>query len=324
MIFATTVVAGGPLPGAPLPQGWLERHREGLPPEVLKQLSRLEGFWWPTMGMVDFLCHNQLFHDPEAFAHNLQGWPIDQFLVVLFNGDLTVAQIKECVEDPRQSQAIAGQLSRFSQGSAEAIRQIFEDPEGHRRALLSVFLASQTTAVQALFDQLVSESKPLVAHLLSRLATEEPLSVAKSLRETPLHLGQGPYHHYAFIPSLFIGHRHIQSWGAQNAVFFFQWDATKSWETNKSVEIADFLKVLSDRTRLDILRLLACGPSYGKELATALNVTTATISRHLDQLKAAGLVLEDKPDADNVKRLQYSPEALDRRIAQLTQFLLHS
>ncbi len=89
-------------------------------------------------------------------------------------------------------------------------------------------------------------------------------------------------------------------------------------------ELAEFLKVLGDKTRMDILRLLCCGPSYGKEIAASLHLTTATVSRHLDQLKAAGVVREDRADANNVKRLRYVPESLESQIERLKAYLLHS
>jgi len=51
-----------------------------------------------------------------------------------------------------------------------------------------------------------------------------------------------------------------------------------------------FGRALADPTRLRILGLLAGRPMYGQELAEVLHVKPPTISHHLGELKAAGLV----------------------------------
>lgn len=81
------------------------------------------------------------------------------------------------------------------------------------------------------------------------------------------------------------------------------------------------MKVLGDRTRLDILRLLSDGPSYGKAIAERLELTTATVSRQLDQLKEAGLVVEEKADASNVKLVHLRKEAVTELFGTFQGFL---
>lgn len=49
-------------------------------------------------------------------------------------------------------------------------------------------------------------------------------------------------------------------------------------------------KVLSDRTRFDIIKMLYEKESYGQEIAQRLGITTATVSYHMDFLFAASLI----------------------------------
>lgn len=54
---------------------------------------------------------------------------------------------------------------------------------------------------------------------------------------------------------------------------------------------ADFFKCFSDRTRLDIIKLLGDGESYVELIASKLGLTGATVCFHLKKLEAAGIVV---------------------------------
>ena len=58
--------------------------------------------------------------------------------------------------------------------------------------------------------------------------------------------------------------------------------------------ISQTLKALADPVRRDILEMLKHGPKSAGEIAQAFELTSATVSYHLSQLKKAGLLLEKK------------------------------
>jgi len=304
--------------------GWVTRQRAQLPDSAQKALPRLQGFWWPTMGLVDFLCWNGLFHDPAAFLADVAQVPIAKFLSILSNDDLTEDQASALLAHPSDARSLGDRVSRFTFGTPDDLEALFRDPQGHREALLNLVRGSDTPWFREGYAQLATQAEPTIRILEHRLTTEEAVAVAASLREKPMH-GPRTYSVVTFVPSRLIGHRHIQSWGNDRGVFFLQLGALSVAGPNETgAELAEFLKVLSDKTRMDILRLLCCGPSFGKEIAASLGLTTATVSRHLDQLKAAGLVREDRADANNVKRLRYVPESLDGQLERLKTYLLQS
>jgi ArsR family transcriptional regulator len=59
---------------------------------------------------------------------------------------------------------------------------------------------------------------------------------------------------------------------------------------NESSQAAPLFKTLSDPTRLRLLNLLGCGETCVCELTDTLAVVQPKVSRHLAQLKQAGLV----------------------------------
>ena len=60
------------------------------------------------------------------------------------------------------------------------------------------------------------------------------------------------------------------------------------------MRLHDTLKALSDPVRRDILELLKSGRLSAGDIGKHFDLSAATISHHLSQLKKAGLVLETK------------------------------
>lgn len=55
-------------------------------------------------------------------------------------------------------------------------------------------------------------------------------------------------------------------------------------------DIGNIMKVFSDRSKLDILKLIKDKPAYGKELADGLGLAKGTISHHMSSLMSIGVI----------------------------------
>jgi ArsR family transcriptional regulator len=84
-------------------------------------------------------------------------------------------------------------------------------------------------------------------------------------------------------------------------------------ETKELDEMTQTLKALSDKMRLQIVGLLAQQSRAVEELATALKLSPATVSHHLNRLKEAGLVTSEREQYYAMYRLD---EARLQRIGQ--------
>lgn len=58
--------------------------------------------------------------------------------------------------------------------------------------------------------------------------------------------------------------------------------------------MSETLKAISDTVRRDILEMLKDGKKSAGEISEQFNLTNATVSYHLSQLKKAGLITETK------------------------------
>ena len=81
---------------------------------------------------------------------------------------------------------------------------------------------------------------------------------------------------------------------------------------------AQLFRALGHPARLVILNLLRKQPRHGEELAVILNLQPATISHHLAQLSAAGLVVSQRDQYYQTYSLV--SEALDRNLGDLIAF----
>jgi len=65
-------------------------------------------------------------------------------------------------------------------------------------------------------------------------------------------------------------------------------------ESKSKIELIEFLRILADQTRLDILDLLRYKEKTSSEIQTALEKSQSTISQHLKALSNKNLIFFDK------------------------------
>ena len=85
--------------------------------------------------------------------------------------------------------------------------------------------------------------------------------------------------------------------------------------STRNAEWVTFFKALADEHRLEIVGLLAHRPQSVEEIAAQLELSSATISHHLQRLLAAGLVEAHASQYYNVYALR--PDTLRRMAEQL-------
>ncbi len=82
---------------------------------------------------------------------------------------------------------------------------------------------------------------------------------------------------------------------------------------------AKFFKVLSDPSRLRILKMLQVKPLCVCEITAVLDLATSTVSQHLKMLKTEGFILEEKDGKWVNYELNHNPS--DKRITALLSSL---
>lgn len=83
-------------------------------------------------------------------------------------------------------------------------------------------------------------------------------------------------------------------WGLRMQQFF---EAMKEINENKINERVQIFKNLGDRSRYEVLKLIALGQTSTKEIASSLGLTSATISYHINNLLTSKVIKMDKSDS---------------------------
>jgi DNA-binding transcriptional ArsR family regulator len=275
---------------------------------------------WATLSLCDYLPISGLYEDWASFSDFVQARPIDDFLCILLNNDIPLDEISRLRKDPKRAAAWRDRLTCYSRMEPEAAVWIFSEPEAFRSQLLAFVAANRTAAFEEKLTELHPRFEAGIIAVRERLKGRDPISVAEELSKKPFKYPRD-FRTYTFAPSYFVGRKNLYSWGEGNFLLACTLSHIEENLTEKAKELAERVKVFGDRTRLDMLRLLSEGPSYGKAIADRLGLTTATVSRQLDQLKEAGLVSEDRADASNVKLVRLKATAISELFGQIQGFL---
>jgi DNA-binding transcriptional ArsR family regulator len=301
--------------------GWKQQQRQELSPEAARFLAFAEeGLEWATLSLCDYIPLSGIQDDwPELRAY-LEDQPIEEFLFVALNCDIPRTEIASLRQEPGRAIPWASRLSCFSRMKPEALVKLLSDPEDFRRQLLAFLEGNRTSAFETRLQERRPKIEQRIKAVQARLKGQDPIAVAEELTGKPFKYPRD-FRTYTFAPCHFIGPKHFYSWGEGNFLLAFSLGQTEETDADRSRQLSDRMKILGDRTRLDILHLLKEGPSYGKAIADRLELTTATVSRQLDQLKEAGLVTEDRADSTNIKLVHLKGSALQELLGEVQGFL---
>ncbi|GAI63196.1 unnamed protein product [marine sediment metagenome] len=90
--------------------------------------------------------------------------------------------------------------------------------------------------------------------------------------------------------------------------------------SESKIEFIEFLRVLADQTRLDILDLLRDEKKTSSEIQTALDKSQSTISQHLKALSNKNLIIFDK--INNIKSYKIKNPNIFKLLIEIKSFVL--
>lgn len=300
---------------------WKRQQREELSEEARRYLVFAEqGLEWATLSLCDYIPISGILDDWAQLSAFVKARSLDDFLAVVLNNDIPLAEIPRLRQEPALASQWTSRLSCFSRMTAEATVRIFREPEAFRNELLAFLAGNRTRAFETRLEEMQPRLEERIKAVRAQLRGRDPIAVAEELTRKPFEHPRD-FRSYTFVPCHFAGPKFFFSWGERNFLLAFSLGQTEEIPTELAKELSDRMKVLGDRTRLDILHLLSQGPSYGKAIADRLALTTATVSRQLDQLKEAGLVIEERADSTNIKLVRLQAATLNELFGQVQGFL---
>ncbi|WDV45336.1 winged helix-turn-helix domain-containing protein [Clostridiaceae bacterium M8S5] len=299
---------------------WLEHmHKKIVDKDYLDILVLISKLKLKGIEFIEFMLDINSLNDIESFFEEIENKDDIEFLYKLFSEAFTKQEIKNARENTDVIQNIIQEKEYQHYYNSFDIKDILDSTEFLQNNIVKL--------MRIVYDELdvyingnIEIYDKAIKDVNYMLIKDPPLEVAQSIMGKKFYR-VSQYKEYYFIASYFISPHNIRIFNDDKIVTIF--DARRfSLDTKEKVkDIAKTMKVLSDQTRLEILRHLISNPTYGKVLASRLNLTTATISHHLELLKKEGLIVEDK--VKSTKYFRADVKKIEESFGKATGYLFN-
>lgn len=290
--------------------------------ELDKNFAEFLDFWntktdWSFTFLFNFLLPCPYFHDVELFLEKISTLSDPDFLYHFFGESISKKQIIELIKDPEKLKSAEDTIWWETDEKKASMHDVLKNLSDFRNSFISLLLDVYQSRT----------SKEELAKLSN--AAQESIDKVKSMDMEPLALAQyimgktfrrtSLYQVYYYIPSYFFAANRIRIFDSKTCIIIYGVDAPLVDYRKKSAELELQLKALTDRNRILILRMLSRNKEYGAKIAEYLGITTATVSHHLELLKKAGFVKEEK--VGTIKYFSYNREHAEATLKQLQDFI---
>lgn len=311
---------------------WAQAARKALPAALQQELNAvygpyMDGFFFFELGVA---CRDH--NDVPGFIADVRAMDPVEFVFYLTGRTVTLEALRATRLEPA---AVRAALAASPYGAMCLCHEvpfdaILADVPAFQRRLTDlwqwyweVFFREETVTLRPHWEAAVADKQAVLAregglglfeHITGKRQLPPPLPAEIPVREI------------VFVPTYLSNSSVFMFYGYGNVTVLFDSERTQA----RSVEIAlgkeralALLKALGDSSRLDLLRVIAQheGRLNGKKIAEHLNLSASAVSRHLAQLKDAGVILEETGENRAVTyRLQW--DALTELPDLLREFLM--
>ncbi len=271
---------------------------------------------WNFTFLFNFLLPCPYFHDIKLFLQKVSTLSEAEFLYHFFGESIPAQLLEELIGEPEKLMKTDNTIWWETDEQKSNMKMLFNTLPEFREIFLSF-----------LFD--VYQSRIFNAELEVSKVAQDSIKKVQTMELEPLALAQyimgktfrrtSLYQLYYFIPSYFFSANRIRIFDSKTCIIIYGVDAPLIDFRQKSAELELQVKALSDRNRILILRMLARNKEYGAKIAEYLGITTATVSHHLELLKKAGFVQEEK--VGTIKYFSYNQEHTESTLEDLQKFI---
>ncbi len=312
---------------------WSAQTRAALSPELLQELEAVYGPYWNGFLFLELAIDCPDHRDVPGFIRYVRAMTPDRFMFYLVGRMISPEAIAATGGDADALNALL-EATQFEQGC-----MCREVPMGGILADVPAFQRRLADLWQRYWDEFFHTQPPLLRpHWEHGLDDKRAVLdrqggmalyeyVTGRSEQLPTLPPDHPVRDVVFIPIYLAGTPVLMFYGYGNVTILFDSERTgpraAQIEQSKARALG-VLKALGDGSRLDILRLIARHESKmnGKRIAEKLNLSASAVSRHLAQLKEAGLILEETQDNRAITyRLQR--EAITTLPDRIMDYLLH-
>ncbi|WP_105615555.1 ArsR family transcriptional regulator [Vallitalea okinawensis] len=252
-------------------------------------------------GLINASIYADIKTVPELLVYIEQTEPLDLLADILETWDIDLENHEEDKLISIIREQIIGRLDIITKDD-EVIREYLKHPKEMQQRLLHImtyyyehhFKAEEKRIEDILKQKVLAHQILLEGHTEAFIKNMLFFTSAKEFEESSIRL-------FVMYFGEFNNIYNVKN-GTVYYFYGFSLEQRLNQEYNKVVR-KEFLRLLQDDTRYEIIKLLANKKWYGKELADHFELTTATMSYHLTKLTTFGIVIIERGIN---KRIYYS------------------
>ncbi|RPI78523.1 MAG: ArsR family transcriptional regulator [Desulfobacteraceae bacterium] len=291
--------------------------RKKLPPELLEILGYLAQLKFSGFEIIEFILKSKIYDDLSDLEYGIAKWNHAPFLHIFFGQEIPEQRIEEALQNTGALDSLQPDFPWIAD-KIDCLRFIISNPDRFRAGLSALLKQLDNAFLTDTMNQLAPLYQEKMAYIHTQLQTKTPLDLAQEIMGKKFKR-VNDYKEYIFIPSYFFPLRPVRFMDDYTQILIDPIPEPDSLNGDRKRTI-DTMKAIADPTRFEILNLILKEPLYGKQIAEKLNLSTPTISHHLDVLKAVDLITEER--IQNIKYFSTSPGRINRFLTTLRKHLL--
>lgn len=295
---------------------WAEEVLSSFSEEEMKALDTLKLFPAGGMNMLNLILESEELTSIGRFIEYVEQLDLLDFYFLLLNEEIDKTKIQKAFTDKKERYRIQEKIKWIVEESE--LMAFFENPLKVKNNTVLTYRTIMNRDFYAKLERCREKMEAGIQYVEGFNGKDSIESILEKISGRPRKLFAG-YKEYNIIPSYFVSpQRCIRIFSGDRIYVVFDCRVTRDKREALLDELSTILKVIDDKSRMEILRLLMNNKSYGKALSDLVGISTPTVSHHLDILKQAGFVKEEK--IRNIKYFYADKEKLKKVIDDINKY----
>ncbi|KUO74413.1 MAG: hypothetical protein APF77_06180 [Clostridia bacterium BRH_c25] len=278
-------------------------------------LAELKSFRLEGLEFLEFALHIGILTDLNHIVESIRKLSATEFAYILSGGTISMEDIKAILKNFNIAEKLISNYNHIEEIGLDKLKILAKNTDDFRESFIKILNS---------LDRFIKHENILTGDIY----TEKLLLVSNELKEKPpLTVAQEimgkkfkriyDFNYYLFVPSFYFRRKSMRVFNETTQLLVYPVNPANS--AIDTTELAKILRILGNKSRLDIMKLLSDKPYSGKEIASIIRVTTPTISHHLDLLKSVSMVHEERDK--NTKYFSLNKAVYKELIDSLSKYL---
>jgi DNA-binding transcriptional ArsR family regulator len=286
--------------------------------DSLKMLKVLSGMRLQGLELFEFIVKERAFNDVDILMQKISDYDDINFIYTLLGEVLDYSIIQEVMQDEQKLIKLLQDKPNLTNCNVKEFGLLFYKTKSFKEDIVKLISEMNNSTFVNKLDSLKEDYSKHIEKMKARVKDKKPMDVSQEIMERQFKR-KFDFKEYYFIPSYFIAPHKIRVFCLDAQMVVFALEKKESPINEVGDRISLVFKIISDRTRLEILRAITSEPTYGKLLAEKLNLTTATISHHIEVLKSVQLIKEKR--IKNIKYFEANSEEIKKIFDEGLEYL---